>query len=261
MITAAELTTPDYEWLNERFDKIKPVFEQTKGQNVFTYFLDGFLNCCNNFHLAITLKIDKQNSTACIYCKSYQTQDKTVVVEYDYEKAIEIEKVFFQDIPEIVNIKREINIDGGWENYIMFSSGDVISWHCSIYDEWKMYRDCIKELYDRVNEQYPMTYGKNFYTKYESRLYSTGSGSNFFTLVMNKAKPYLVHSWSKCYDENKKQPVLKLHYGRKMLVLYLSLEERDNLECDLHDKHLVKLTDYRIEAIELSRSDYMEEFV
>ena len=106
MITAAELTTPDYEWLNERFDKIKPVFEQTKGQNVFTYFLDGFLNCCNNFHLAITLKIDKQNSTACIYCKSYQTQDKTVVVEYDYEKAIEIEKVFFQDIPEIVNIKR-----------------------------------------------------------------------------------------------------------------------------------------------------------
>ena len=29
MITAAELTTPDYEWLNERFDKIKPVLDSS----------------------------------------------------------------------------------------------------------------------------------------------------------------------------------------------------------------------------------------
>lgn len=160
LITAGELASKDYEWLSERFDTLSPEFDQKNGRTVFAFFMDGFLNGYNNFYFAIVLRIDSENRTSGIYCKSYETQNKTVFVEYDYEKALEIEKVFSQDIPEIVNKKRDINIDGGWENYIMLRMGDVIKWSCNIPHEWKMYMDCIKIVYSLVNEHYPMTYDK-----------------------------------------------------------------------------------------------------
>jgi len=255
LITAGELASKDYEWLNERLDTLSPEFDCTKGRTVFTYIIDGFTGGRHNLRFALTLRIDSKNHTAVIYCKAYEIQDKTVAIEYDYEKAVEIEKVFSRNIPKITDRRRYIYIDG-YRSFIMFNTGDIIDWHCNIPDEWKMYRDCIRELYGCVDKQYPMTYEKDFYTKYESRLYSSESGTTGSTLVKNGAKIYFVHRWSKCYDEVKQKPVLKLHYGKKMLVLVMSVDERKKIEKDLFHKLFIKLSDYEIETIEVCRSDY-----
>ena len=255
LITAGELASKDYEWLNERFDDLAPEFAQGDGRTVFTYFRDGFYGNCFVVNLSLVLRVNDSNGTAIIYCKSYETKGETVSVEYDYEKAIEIEKVFSRNIPKITDRRRYIYIDG-YRSFIMFNTGDIIDWHCNIPDEWKMYRDCIQELYNCIDKKYPMTYEKDFYTKYESRLHSSGSGTTGFTLVKNGAEIYSVHRWSECYDEVKQKPVLKLHYGKKMLVLVMSVDERGKIEKALFHKLFIKLSDYEIETIEVCMSDY-----
>jgi len=263
LITASELASTDYEWLNEYFDNCTPEFAHDNGRTVFTYFRDGFISGCCQLELSLLLRVNDINRTAVVYCKSYDTQGDTVFVEYDYEKAVEIEKTFSGIIP-VADRRRFINrgskkrvavrIDG-YDSYIMFAAGDVISWHYSIPDEWQIYRDCVKSVYSCIDAKYPIILKERFYTEYETQLYAHGCTYKFL-IVKHYQRLFFIHHWVKCCDEYKQKPIIKLYYSRKMLVLSLSLNEREKLEDDLHDNLFIKLSDYEIETIEVCKSDY-----
>ncbi|MBQ8569068.1 MAG: hypothetical protein IJ446_07620 [Oscillospiraceae bacterium] len=261
VITRKELFSSDYEWFREYINSRVPIYDKDSGRTVFTYLRDGYFCGYCQLELTIQLRVSDNEHKALIYYRSYDTKGETLSLEYDYQEAVEIEKIIMQNYSQIILHKiskrhdheRTCFIDG-YDSFIMFNSGDTISWKFSIPDEWKTISDCVKRIFNYINSKYPICHEEKFYTDYETRLYSCASSSGKL-FIKNSGKIHLIRHWCKCYDEDKHKPVIKLYYNNKMLVIYLSLDQRDKLEKDLNNKRFINLSDYKIESAAVCQTD------